>query len=178
MVRGLVGSGGGISTSRGETPGAEVETGVTTSVVALAFGSAGMVVRVVVGRPGERTRSGGSGVTALIVRPWTLALKLDRRLVVDGRSMAPGEGRERAAGSWPWRWLEGSREVLGWVVSASVSASVSDRVHPLTLIGIGRPTMPLLIHAHSGPASAWLCRLSWLREESAGSRESTSWRAA
>lgn len=85
MVRGRVGSGGGSSGSiAAGRPGADVETGVTESVESVAVESA---VTVVEGTPGER-RSGGSGVTALMVRPCTLALKLERRLLVDGLSMA------------------------------------------------------------------------------------------
>lgn len=137
MVRGLVGSGGGTSGSRGAgTPGADVETGVTESVEGAGFASA---VIGVGGTRGEKRRSGGSGVTALMVRPCTLDLKLERRLLAEGLSMA--QWRSEAvllAQTTDCR----AREIL-----------IAGRVHPLTLIG--GLLMPSLVHADSGPASGW-----------------------
>jgi hypothetical protein len=153
MVRGLVGSGGGTSGSIGAgTPGADVETGVPESVEAAR---ADWAVIGVGGMPGERRRSGGSGVTALMVRPCMLDLKLERRLLADGLSMA--------------RWTSGAVLLALSTVCRVRGILVAGRVHPLTLIG--GLLMPSLVHAHSGPASGWL---SGLQRQGRRSRDSTN----
>ena len=101
MARGLIGSGGGSEGSR-ETGmlGAEAETGLGDSVAAAA--EPGGILEA-------RMRSGWSGVTVLMDRPWTLDRKLERRLVADGLSMARSTSGavlvalSGAAGAAGWR---------------------------------------------------------------------------
>ena len=92
-------------------------------------------------RFGERVRLWNSGVTALMVCGGTLDLKLERRLLAEGLSMA--------------RLGSAAVVLAGSVAAGFADCWVADGDRPLTLID--GPLMPSLVDAHSGPASGWFC---------------------